>query len=94
MEKPIEELIVRFEKNIKQQELILKEQEEIARELRDRPQEDWDWVSVNTACKQWNISLCKMYSKINAGKIKTKKFDNKTYVSLSEVRAIDDKVAE
>lgn len=77
MEKTVEKLITEIEKNNKVIETLLAENKKLAIALKDRPDEEWDWVSVSTACKQWDISPAKMYAKINDGKLTTKRFDQK-----------------
>lgn len=90
--KTVDDVISEIEKNNREIERCLYHNQKLAQELRNRPTDDWDWVSVTTACKIWNISQAMMYRKINSGKIQFRKFENKTYVSLKEVLDIDDKV--
>lgn len=86
----VEEIINSIEKNNKDMAGLLNENKQLAKELKELPEESWDWISVSTACKLWDISPAKMYAKINAGKLKTKRFESKIYVSKSEVMSIND----
>lgn len=90
--KTVDEIIHEIEKNNRLMGSLLTENRQLAKELKERPVEDWDWIPVATACKLWDISPAKLYQKINAGKLQTKRFDSKIYVSKSEVIAINDKV--
>lgn len=91
----VEMVIEEIEKNVKQIDKLQETNKLLVRNLKERPTEDWDWVSVSTACKKWDISPAKMYDRISRGDIRTRRFDNKIYVSLSEVMNIDDvKVTE
>lgn len=92
----VEMVIEEIEKNVKQIDKLQDYNKLLVKNLKERPTEDWDWVSVSTACKKWDISPAKMYDRISRGDIMIRKFDNKIYVSLREVMNIDDsrKVAE
>lgn len=87
----VEEVINRITSNVKKIDEIQNENKKLLSDLKVRPEEDWDWVSVSTASKIWDISICKMYHRIQKGDIRTKKFENKIYVSLEDVKKIDDK---
>lgn len=91
MEKPIEEVLTEIEKNNRQIDKLQEINKDLMNKLRERPTDDWDWVSVSTASKKWDISLAKMYDRISRGDIMIRKFDNKIYVSLKDVMQIDDR---
>lgn len=88
--KTIEDVLTEIEKNNKEIGEILDKNKKLAQDLRNRPDEDWDWVSVSTASRFWNISVAKMYQRINRGSLKCRRFDGKVYVSLKEVKEIAD----
>lgn len=90
MDKAIEDLIGEIEKNNVQIGKLLDNNVKLARKLKERPDEDWDWVSVATASRVWDISQPAVYQKITRGQLKCRKFGGKVYVSLSELKAIND----
>lgn len=86
----VEDTICEIEKNNATIGNLLKENQNLARELRERTDEDWDWVSVATASKFWNITQAMIYQRINRGQLNCRKFGNKTYVSMKDIKAIND----
>lgn len=94
MDKPktVDQIISTIELNLRHIDEIQEQNKTLLKNLRERPAEDFDWISVSTACKMWDISPAKMYDRIARGDIKVRKFDSKMYVSLTDVKNIDDKV--
>ena len=61
-------------------------------ELKSMTDEEWDWVSVKRGAEILDISIQILYRKINAGLIPTRHIGSKTYIQVSELKKIDDKM--
>lgn len=87
---PVEEIL----KEIKRQDKIIDEAQKAKRSLYEKLEnagsEDYDWISVQSAAKLIDVSVCTIYTKINNGKLNTKHICSSVRVSKSEVLAIDD----
>ena len=93
MNKSIEQVIDEIKKNNIVMANLLKENVKLAQELEDRPDEEWDWIPLSTASKILNISYPNVFNRYQSGKFKkVRRIGNKIYVSMAEIKQIDDKV--
>ena len=87
----VEEII----KELKKQDKIIDDAQKTKRELYAKLEragnEDYDWITVQTAARLIDVSVCTIYNKINAGSLKTKHIGSAVRVSKKEVLEIDDK---
>ena len=88
---PVEEII----KELKKQDRIIDDAQKVKKELYAKLEsagnEDYDWITVQTAARLIDVSVCTIYNKINARALKTKHIGSAVRVSKQEVMAIDDK---
>ncbi len=89
--KTVEDIISEIDKNNEEMTKLLTKNKVLAESLKNKPSEEWDWISTKTASKMWDVSLQMIYKKIQKGQLRYKMFEGKYYVSLSQLKEIDDK---
>jgi hypothetical protein len=78
----------------KQQALINnanKRIKELMTDLEQLDSLDWDWISVRKGADMLDISVSILYRKIENGSLNVRRIGSKQYVSISELKGIDDK---
>lgn len=90
--KTVEDIIHQIDKNNDTISSLLLDNRALAKELKELPKQEWDWISVSQASKILDISPAKIYSRVNSGKLTTRHIDSKVYVNKTEILAINDKV--
>lgn len=88
----VEDIIHQIDKNNESISELLVDNRKLARELKELPKQDWDWISVSNASKLFDMCPAKIYERVNSGKISSKHIGSKIYVSKSEIMAINDEV--
>lgn len=86
-----EEIISEIEKNNMEIRKLQKINDVLTEGLKQRKNEDWDWVSVKVAANFLDVSSGMIYARINGGKLEVKRIGSKTFVRMSEIKAINDK---
>lgn len=86
----IEDCLEELDKKNRAIEKLLGETKALVKEIRARPDEDWDWVSVQTASKKLDVSQAMIYQRLNRGQLESKRFGGKIFVSLKELKAVND----
>lgn len=88
---PVDEII----KEIEKQDKIIDEAQKVKKllfqKLKNADKEAFDWITVQAAANLLGVSICTIYNKINAGKLRTKHINSSIRVSKSEILEIDDK---
>lgn len=88
--KTLEDCLEALEKKNQAIEKLLGESKLLVKEIRSRPDEDWDWVSVQTASKKLDVSQAMIYQRLHRGQLGSKRFGGKIFVSLKELKAVND----
>lgn len=84
----VEEILDNMDREIKNIEKSLSTIKELRCTVASAQTQDWDWISVAEAARDFRISQGFIYARIKSGEIKSSRLGSRMLVRASEVKAL------